>query len=663
MRNAGGVIAEARRSAFVVSQESQRVYPVDNDQTQYALRLLISEPLSQEEIAFDSIVLVNAAAVDASGNQTSFSRIAFTGEDIQEEANALIVSQEPIVINSPLQTPVISPSVEFQFRGLVNLSGPGNGITYESLRPDLVGVTDGGVIFALAETEGVDVTISVTYPGLDPVLIPVLVDFSKVLTDLRLVGLADGESFELHSLNTFVDIPALLGVFDDGSTTLVSGQFTPSITVNETFSSLLELDNRRRLAARSVIPATSPAEIIVRLLELPGIESTVFIRAIDAVPNVELTIPGSVAIESELLLEPILSDDVGISQVTYTLDGAIIGQQLTPPFSLALPVTEQLEGRVLNFSVSATDTAGQISTTPDTAVRVVRARAPTVPPVEIEAPRDGARHIEGTPLDMQVSTNLGEVGGPDTPSRSEIRYVEYLFDGAKIGEATFPLIEIRVIEGIEFFFEVWRVTETLPQISIFESSLGVTAVVNTASGGKEQLPVIVRLVENTAPVTRVIAPVVGAIATAGQPIEIVVEIVEDTLEFDTLVEFYVNDELVERRNTNDQPNVNNELQQLLDDLNLPEALDQRRQESSVQRFTYTVSPEALGDSLRIRAVTIDYLQAVGPSPTIEIPVRGDQNPTVGLENPVEGASFVSGLPIQLRANAVDDIEVSKVDFL
>ena len=124
-------------------------------------------------------MLVDAFVVDASGNHASLSKVALTGDSISEQANALIVSNSKIVINNVLQTPVIKTSINFQFRGVVDVSGAGNGIQYTSSSPDLIGVTEAGIIYPLKETQGAPVYITVSYQGLEPILIPVEVDFTK----------------------------------------------------------------------------------------------------------------------------------------------------------------------------------------------------------------------------------------------------------------------------------------------------------------------------------------------------------------------------------------------------------------------------------------------------------------------------------------------------
>ena len=232
LRRAGGVIAEAKESAFVRTRSPVRVYPSTDYQTSFVFSIPLERNLSGEEIAFDAVVLLDIAVIDAFGNHRSISKVAFTGDSIQEEAKSLIVSNTGIVINNILQTPVIIPTVDFQFRGIVSLPGLGNNISYSSSHPELIGVTQGGLVYALAETGDQQVSISVEYPGLPSVTIPIEADFSKSLVAISLEGVDSETPLVLPSLNAFYPLPELQGVFDDGSRTIISGHWTPFISIS-----------------------------------------------------------------------------------------------------------------------------------------------------------------------------------------------------------------------------------------------------------------------------------------------------------------------------------------------------------------------------------------------------------------------------------------------
>lgn len=650
IRAAGGVLAEAKRKAFAKTDHIIRVYPDVDGQQDYVLSLPIDSALSNEAIAQDVIVLIDAFVVDSSGNQATISKVAFTGDSIQEQAKALLLSNNKIVINNILQTPVLRPAVDFQFRGVVDLSGPGNGITYTSSHPDVVGVTAGGVIYALKETTNVEPHITVSYAGLDSIDVPVEVDFSKTLTSIGLKGFAPGQVFELSQLNTFFPLPELEGVFNDGSRTQISSNWTPIISVDNVYSSVLEKNRLGQVKAQSVIPASSPAYITLSLKELSGISSQIAITAKDGLPSIELKLPTTIQPAQELLLKASVKDDVGISEVQFLLDGAPIGTKKSAPYELVMPISEELQGKVLNFSGVVTDTAGQKQISADYSVQVIAALTPVLPSYDFELPVDGQRIVAKSPITMQIATSLGIL--PEAETSSEISQVEFFFDGAKIGEASFPSYETRKTKtpdgkDAEELFELWRFSANTPSITTNETSMAISARVHGYNKGQSDAPAkLIRIVKNTAPTARILSPLPGTPLTISQETSVVVEATDDTLSLGTRVELYANEKLIGNYVFNGGSAAVNSL--------VP------RTESIT--FKYTPLPEQLGETIRFRAKVIDYHQDVGYSEYVKTNVKGDEAPTVALSNPTEGASFVSGLSIPIRANAVDDIAVARVDF-
>ena len=204
--------------------------------------------------------------MDASGNRVARSRIAFTGADVVEEATAMSVAPSRIVFNNMLQSATIIPSVQFQFRGLTPLPGSGTGVTYTSSHPDMVGITPSGQVYPLAETAGQDVTIRVSYPGVQDVVIPVTVDLTKRLVGLELNGVIVGESFVLPRLNAPISLPAILGVFDDGTRAEVSTQLKMTYSLPDSANGILSTDSKGSLTASSIIPDSVPIPLTVSLV-------------------------------------------------------------------------------------------------------------------------------------------------------------------------------------------------------------------------------------------------------------------------------------------------------------------------------------------------------------------------------------------------------------
>jgi hypothetical protein len=217
LRAAGGVITRARRKAFADTSGSVRIYPERDDQNTFEYSLKIDSPLSVEEMLHNALVLVEVQAVDASGNQSSFSEVVIVGEDTEEQVFGMEVAPSRIIFTNAMEVVQLITSIEFQFRGWVPLPGAGHGIGFSSSDPSLVHVSGDGRVYPLAETGASPVFVSVSFPGLETMQVPVEVSFTKELTGLRLDGYAPGQTVVLDSLNRFYPLPTVLGVFNDGT--------------------------------------------------------------------------------------------------------------------------------------------------------------------------------------------------------------------------------------------------------------------------------------------------------------------------------------------------------------------------------------------------------------------------------------------------------------
>ncbi|MCJ8273789.1 MAG: Ig-like domain-containing protein, partial [Psychrosphaera sp.] len=83
---------------------------------------------------------------------------------------------------------------------------------------------------------------------------------------------------------------------------------------------------------------------------------------------------------------------------------------------------------------------------------------------------------------------------------------------------------------------------------------------------------------------------------------------------------------------------------------------------TVQSFVLPITPELLGETLALRARVVDYHNLESLSEVIRVAVKSDQAPTIAISHPVEGSSWVAGLPIELRAQASDDVAIAAVEF-
>ncbi len=197
-------------------------------------------------------------------------------------------------------------------------------------------------------------------------------------------------------------------------------------------------------------------------------------------------------------------------------------------------------------------------------------------------------------------------------------------------------------------FEIWRFDGLVGAISTAETSLAFHAVSHTGSGGTGNTEGrLIRVIENSPPAVKITAPLPGASASVGQTVDLIAELADDTLGIGLSVALYLNGEAV--------------------DLFRYEDAEKRFAGSfGVQKASHTfavpVVAEMLGTSLRFHLEAVDFHGLVSKSEELVLPVKADQPPNVAISNPVDGASFISGLPIEIRADATDDIHVQRVDF-
>ncbi|HEY9199158.1 MAG TPA: Ig-like domain-containing protein, partial [Gammaproteobacteria bacterium] len=641
LRAAGGVVDQARNKAFAQTSGTVIINPSYEGQTEFVLLLPLANELDAAAIAHDGLVLLDLVAVDASGNQNALSKIAFTGSDVSEQAESIQVAPQRIVFTNLLETATLMPSVDFQFRGLTALPGAGSGVTYTSSHPDLIAVTTGGVVYPLAETGDQAVTITVAYPGLVPLVVPVDVDLTKVIDHLAVDAIDEHGHFVLNSLNTPTALPPVYAVFNDGSRTDVGSQFPLTYSLPASAQGVMSLNARHELTAQAIVPDTAPINLHVALANHSSVALELPVVAHDALPEVILNVPDSVQAGETLSLVAQPRDDVAIREVRFLLDGAIVGVRRQVPYTVGFTTSEQMVNRNLVFTAVAIDSAGQSNGSIAKTVRVVAEPQANLPDLDFELPADLQRFVEGTPLRLQLTTPLQG----DT---SEISYVDFYMDGRRIGAAHYPLMEERQMPTGMQFFELWRFDGAAPMISTQESSISVYAEVHTRNGASKALPAkLIRILENRPPVAMIVAPVAGASVSVGQTLEVQVEIADDTLPIGTDVALTVNDAEIGRIHHQDFT------QRFAGSFDI---------QNVRKSFTVPVTEEQLGGVLTLRAEVVDYHESVAFSEPLRIPVHEDEPPSVALNHPVAGAHFVAGLPIELRAQAADDVGVARVDF-
>lgn len=648
LRAAGGVVSQAESKAFLRMSEAKRLFPRVDGQSSFTLRQRIEPPLSAEEVARNALVMVQAVAVDASGNQRSYSDVRFTGNSVDEKALGFSVQPGSLLFSDALQSARLIPEVDFEFRGPTPLTGAGHGVSYRSSHPDKVWVSAEGIVYPLQETAGEAVFVYLSYPGLSEISLPVKVDFNRRLQALRFEGQQSDVPFVLTRLNNFEALPPLLAVFDDGSEAPLADSLTVELQLPAGGETVLELNDASALLARAQIPEQSPMRLQARLQRYPEISAGLLVVALDSPPVVDMQPPASIEVGSVLNLVADASDDVAVKSVEFWLDGALVGRRPAPPYALSLPVEQEMEGRSLRVHAVAYDDAGKSQSSPERVVRVVAQSKPQVPEYVFETPIDAQRVVENSRVRATISVKLGLLPGADY--QSGISQVEFFLDGRKVGETLFPILDQRPLANDpqkKELYELWQVDLQVPDIAVRETSIGLSARVRTRNGGVSDAPAkLLRVIENQKPIVRITQPAVGSLATVGQTVAVTVEVSDDTLDGGTDIYLLVNGEEVQSFRHQVKGYDGNSF-----------GLRSMR-----QTFQLPIKSEWLGRTLELRGQAVDLHQQSNLSERLLLPVKGDQAPTVSLSYPVEGGHLVSGQPVELRANASDDLGMRRVDF-
>ncbi len=323
LRRVGGVVAGARESAFLSTGTPVRLTPNADDQQRFSARLPLTTPLSAEEVRRNALVLVEATAADASGNQTSLGDVRNLGDTVEEGVLGFSVAPSALVFTDMLQSARIIPTVSYEFRGPTPIPGSGQGVSYSSSDPGVVSVGADGLVYPLAENPGHPVTVTVSFPGQASVAIPVSVDFSRHLTRLDYAGRDQGP-FHLPGLNRYYPLPALEAVFDDGSRAPLVDSLERSYSLDAASAGLLRLDEARGLAA-AAISAETPLQLRVALVADPVVFVDIPITSADARPTLALEVPARIEVGQTLTLLANAADDTPPAvRVTDPAAGSIV---------------------------------------------------------------------------------------------------------------------------------------------------------------------------------------------------------------------------------------------------------------------------------------------------------------------------------------------------
>lgn len=638
LRAVGGVVEAAKSSAFAKLFAPAQVRPTRDGQVEFSVSIPVSTQLTADQIAHDGVVMAEVAALDASGNETRLSRIAFTGGDVKEEVQGLHANPSRIIFTSLLESATVVPTVDFQFRGPTALRGIGTGVTYESSHPNLVAVSRAGVVTPVAETGATQVRITIGYPGASSVQIPVEVNQSKHLTRLE-TGDPGSDALALQRLNTWYTLPPVFGVFDDGSRLLVTDQFPRNVALEPAAAGLLTYDEKRGLNAVAVIPAQAPLKLTLNLRNQPEIKTVLNVTARDGAPEVKLLCPGTVSPGEALKVGAVPKDDVGVAKVEFLLNDGVLSERTAAPYEVSLQISEQSLNQVLPIRARVWDSAGQSVDSALCQTRVVAKPESKVAHLDLEYPTPLQRVVEKRPLRLQMGATVA------AGATTGVTYVEFFIEGVLVGDSRFPLYEIDPDTGVTH--EIWRFDGVAPEIATHESSRSVYGVVYQGGASEQSEGRLFRIVEDTQPSVNIVTPRDGDGASVGQTVSVTIEAADDTLGAGLSARLLLDNQVYAQYEFSDPTR---------------KFADATLQQIDRYTFALPIDASMLGRQLTLRASVIDQAGQVSESENVNVIVRGDQPPSVAITAPVEGSHQIGGQPLELRVNATDDVGVQRVDF-
>jgi Bacterial Ig domain len=110
-------------------------------------------------------------------------------------------------------------------------------------------------------------------------------------------------------------------------------------------------------------------------------------------PTVRLTAPTSgTSVDSSVTFAAAAQDNVGVARVTFRVDGAVVGEDATSPYSLSWSAAGAAAGDHV-VSARAVDTAGNTSAQPDPSVTII---VPSTSPAPPPPPPSGSGQYCGT---------------------------------------------------------------------------------------------------------------------------------------------------------------------------------------------------------------------------------------------------------------------------
>ncbi len=331
---------------------------------------------------------------------------------------------------------------------------------------------------------------------------------------------------------------------------------------------------------------------------------------VDAPPQVALTspAPGSTVLQgAPVPLAATASDDFGVAQVAFLIDGTQVGVAGSPPWQVTVPVLAA-PGSTVTVQAIATDTSGNTASSTPVALGVL---ADTTPPtVAIDAPADGASVVEGTTVTVQASAS----------------------DDAAVASLT---LDVPGVLNQTSTSPPWTWDVLVPGDYATNqggtSALALTVTATDPAGNTSQASVNLQVVADQPPqVSWKTAPAAGATIVEGTSVAL------------------------EGNASDDLPGVKVEL--------LVNGAVAAARTAAPWVFTWIAAQPASGNTVTLQLRATDSKGQTALSAPLDVNVVADAPPTISVLSPTDGSTVTEGSTVQFAADVTDDVGVAKVVF-
>ncbi|MHB8876767.1 MAG: Ig-like domain-containing protein, partial [Myxococcaceae bacterium] len=609
LRRVAGNLKDAEGKAFALARH-HTARPLASS----AGHLVFAVPVLTSAIPYDGVVIADVALRDAFGRTVHTSAVEFTGGTAFDPVLGLTVSPSPLLLSQGFgQRQQLTVVGQFGLGGDVDLSGAGQGVSYQSLDEEVAVVSSTGVVLARANGE---TDINVGYAG-SVEQVHVIVDSNAVLHTVQILPAGAtvprvGGSLQL----------TLEGALSDGRLVdLTPGSLGTLWTSTDPSTLTVTPDGR--------VTSRRPGSTIISAQQA-AYTATSRVDSLDGPPLIQVSAPGSVAAGSTFSFAANATDDIQIDHVDFLVNGVPTSTLRAPPFVLQLQAPP-FSGATMKLSAVAVDSNQASVSSAVLTVTVTSPPAPSSKSIVYEVPQAGGVAIEGLPQVIRLTSGAWMSGGLST---MDFQVVKFFVNDAPIGTNSVPRVEIRPhpVTGQGMITPLWEMSYVPAP-----GTAGTSAVIRADGVDGAGMPVrgsslLILIAPNTPPLVKLSQPAgPTANATVGVPLRLAGAVMDDTISFGVDVVLLADGTAV------DQSRVS------------ARGLNGTSSGSAGFSFNWTPPPSSLGHVVNLQLHATD-VGGVLSTTGVQITVQAQSPPQIGILTPVSQSSLTVGSALSLTAS-------------